>query len=466
MVNVYGTEYFEASFIGLDKEFCKQLKQELPDKVFTWSKKSILQFVAGLADADGSAASKGIRIYGKENCMRKLQLLLTKVGINSSVNLMQKKGIKTNLGVRKNDVWYVQITKTHEIPSRRLPTTNKQDCRYKGKNQLIDRIIKLPGKHTVYCLEEKDLHQCVFNNVLTKQCNLTTINQTGVTSEKDFLNRVYAAALIGTLQASYTDFNYLRPEWKSTTEKEALLGVSFTGIADSGGVVTPELLAKGAKLVLEVNEKYAKKIGINLAARTTAIKPEGTSSCVLGSSSGIHARHAPYYIRRIRMNKDDALAVYLKTAIPDLVEDDKFSSSGVVVSISQESPAGAITRHDETALSLLDRALMYRSEWVENGYRSGANHHNVSVTISVKDHEWDVLKHQMWINRHRYSGISLLPYDGGTYVQAPFEDCTKENFEDMSKLVKEIDLRLVKEENDNTNRIEQLACVGGNCEIT
>ncbi|MFN9914485.1 MAG: hypothetical protein ACK53L_17985, partial [Pirellulaceae bacterium] len=180
----------------------------------------------------------------------------------------------------------------------------------------------------------------------------------------------------------------------------------------------------------------------------------------------IHARHAPYYIRRIRMNKDDALAVYLKTAIPDLVEDDKFSSSGVVVSISQESPAGAITRHDETALSLLDRALMYRSEWVENGYRSGANHHNVSVTISVKDHEWDVLKHQMWINRHRYSGISLLPYDGGTYVQAPFEDCTKENFEDMSKLVKEIDLRLVKEENDNTNRIEQLACVGGNCEIT
>jgi ribonucleoside-diphosphate reductase alpha chain len=297
-------------------------------------------------------------------------------------------------------------------------------------------------------------------------CNLTTINQTGIRSEKDFLNRVYAATLIGTLQASYTSFDYLRPVWQQTTEREALLGVSFTGIADNAGVVTPELLQKGAALALEVNEKYASKLGINLAARIGTVKPEGSASCVLGSSSGIHARHADYYIRRVRMNKDDALAVYLKSVIPDLVEDDVFSSSGVVVSIPQESPKGAITRHQETALGLLDRTLMYRKNWIEPTHRDGLNKHNVSVTISVKEDEWNSLREQMWNSRDSYSGISLLPFDGHTYQQAPFEDCSKETYEDMSALVKEIDLRMVKEEMDNTSRIEQLACVSGNCEIT
>lgn len=294
-------------------------------------------------------------------------------------------------------------------------------------------------------------------------CNLTTINQTGIRNEKDFLNRVYAATLIGTLQASYTSFDYLRPVWQNTTEREALLGVSFTGIADNAGIVTPELLQKGAALALEVNEKYAKKLGINVAARIGTVKPEGSASCVVGSSSGIHARHAEHYIRRVRMNKDDALAVYLKATIPDLVEDDMFSSTGVVVSIPQESPKGAITRHEETALSLMDRVLMYRKNWIEPTHRSGLNKHNVSVTISVKEEEWSDLREQMWKHRDSYSGISLLPFDGGSYTQAPFEDCTKDKYEEMSGLVKEIDLRLVKEEVDNTSRIEQLACVGGAC---
>lgn len=296
-------------------------------------------------------------------------------------------------------------------------------------------------------------------------CNLTTINQTGIKNDKDFLNRVYAAAMIGTLQASYTDFSYLRESWKNQTEQEALLGVSFTGIADAGHTVTKELLQKAAKLVLEVNEKYAKKIGINLAARTTAIKPEGSSSCVLSSSSGIHARHSDFYIRRIRMNKDDALAVYLKNTIPNLVEDDIFSSTGIVLSIPQMSPKDAITRHKETASSLLERALFYRKNWIEEGYRTGPNHHNVSVTISVKEEEWDKLKEDMWKHRNSYSGISLLPFDGGNYVQAPFEDCTQEKFIEMAKLVKEIDLKQIREEKDTNNRIESIACAGGACEV-
>lgn len=296
-------------------------------------------------------------------------------------------------------------------------------------------------------------------------CNLTSVNLTGVSTKKDLQNRIYAATLLGTLQASYTDFPYLNQKWKQTTEKESLLGVSFTGIADNT-FVTNDLLQESAKLVLEVNEKYAKKIGINLAARTTCVKPEGSASCVVGSSSGIHARHAEYYLRRIRMNKDDSLAKYLSTTVPDLVENDMFSSTGIVVTIPQESPKGAITRHTETAQTLFERVINYNKYWVAAGHRYGSNNHNVSCTISYKPEDVQYLKENMWIHRNHYSGISLLPFDGGTYQQAPFEDCTKEIFDQYSELVKAVDLSKVIEMEDNTNHSEQSACSGGVCEIT
>jgi ribonucleoside-diphosphate reductase alpha chain len=296
-------------------------------------------------------------------------------------------------------------------------------------------------------------------------CNLTTVNQSNILDKKDFLGRIHAATLIGTLQASYTEFNYLRPIWQKTTEEESLLGVSFTGIADSSGIITSEWLREGAQLAKDVNEKIAKKLGIAPAARITAIKPEGTASCVLGSASGIHARHADYYIRRIRMNKSDALAVYLKNTIPELVEDDKFSATGVVVSIPQESPSNSIIRHNETATTLFERTMQYNTDWVREGFRSGDNHHNVSVTISVRDNEWETVRSLMWLNKDMYNGISLLPFSDHTYVQAPFEDCTKEEFARMSILVKAIDLTQVVEESDKTERVEILACSGGLCEL-
>ena len=296
-------------------------------------------------------------------------------------------------------------------------------------------------------------------------CNLTTVNQTGITSKKDFLARVEAATILGTLQASYTDFHYLRPTWQETTEREALIGVSFTGIADGNGIVTADWLKEGAKLALEVNEKFAKKLGINPAARVTTVKPEGTSSCVLGSSSGIHARHSKYYLRRIRANKDDALAVYISKTIPELVEDDLFGANGVVITIPQESPENAITREKETAMSALKRVLMYNRNWVIPGHRSGVNRHNVSCTINVKDDEWDQLREEMWKHRDIYSGISLLPYDGGTYKQAPFEACDKQTFDDTMALIKEIDLKNVIETEDHTNLMESVACAGGVCDL-
>jgi len=297
-------------------------------------------------------------------------------------------------------------------------------------------------------------------------CNLTTINQTGIKSKQDFFKRVHSATLLGTLQAAYTDFPYLRSIWKETTEREALLGISFTGIADANGIVQPEWLQEGAKLALELNEKYAKKLGINPAARATTVKPEGTSSCVLGSSSGIHARHSAFYLRRFRINKGDSLDNYLRNTIPDLVEDDIYSNTGSVVTIPQESPKNAVVRENETAMDLLNRVYQYNQHWVSNGYRSGDNQHNVSATISVKDNEWDSVRESMWNNRNLYFGISLLPYDGGSYKQAPFEDCSKEKYEEYSKKVKSIDLRQIMESEDNTTKTDTVACSGGVCEIT
>ncbi len=295
-------------------------------------------------------------------------------------------------------------------------------------------------------------------------CNLTTTNLTGIKNDKDFHNRVYAAALLGTLQASFTDFPYLSEKWRTVTESEALIGCSFTGIADSPGLSADQLQA-AARTVLEVNEKYARKIGINISARTTAIKPEGTASCVLGSSSGIHARHSEYYLRRVRMNKDDELARYLSRVVPELVEADLFSPTGVVVTIPQESPAGAITRHQESASSLFNRVKHYYENWVVPGHRSGANTHNVSCTINYKPEEVAELRESLWNDRMSYAAVSLLPFSDSIYQQAPFEDTDKATFDKYNNMVKEIDLTKVMEMEDNTNRAEQLACSGGICSI-
>lgn len=312
---------------------------------------------------------------------------------------------------------------------------------------------------------ETGANPCVEIGLQSHQfCNLTTTNMTGIKSEKDFMNRIYAATLLGTLQASYVDFPYLGAKWKEVTQSEALIGCSFTGIADAPGM-TAEQLQKAAQLVLDVNEKYSKLIGINVAARCTAIKPEGTASCVLGSASGIHARHSKYYLRRIRLNKEESLAKYLKLVVPDLIEDDLFSNRDIVVTIPQESPEGSIIRDQESANSLLDRVLFYNENWVKPGHRSGNARHNVSCTINYKPEEVELLSKRLWEERHVYSGISLLPFDGGNYQQAPFEACDEATFHSINKLVKDIDLTKVLEMDDQTNMAEQLACAGGVCEI-
>ena len=293
-------------------------------------------------------------------------------------------------------------------------------------------------------------------------CNLVEINVSDVSEQDDLNARARAASFIATLQASYTDFHYLRPVWKRTTEKEALIGVSMTGIA-SGGVLKLDM-SEASLEVNKMNRRVANQIGINRAARTTCVKPAGTTSLTLGTSSGIHAWHNDYYIRRLRVGKNEAIYQYLKANLPELLEDDKFAANTAIISIPQKAPKGAITRH-ESAFDLLERIKLVSDKWVRGGHHKGSNGHNVSATISIKDGEWDSVGEWMWENKEFYNGLSVLPYDGGSYVQAPFEDCDKETYENMLSLLKNVDLNLVIETEDETDLSGEIACGGGSCEI-
>ena len=294
-------------------------------------------------------------------------------------------------------------------------------------------------------------------------CNLCEVNASDIESQEDLMARVRAAAFIGTLQAGYTDFHYLRPVWKRTTEKDALIGVSMTGIGS--GVVLGYDMKAAAKAVKEENQRVAEIIGINRSARTTTVKPAGTTSLTLGTSSGIHAWHNDYYVRRIRVGKNEAIYTYLAEYHPELVEDEYFRPHDTaVISIPQKSPEGAILR-TESPFALLDRIKKVHLEWVKPGHRSGNNTHNVSATVSLKADEWEMAGEWMWTNRDHYNGLSVLPYDGGTYTQAPFEDITKDQYEVMLESLTNIDLTQVVELDDNTDLSGELACAGGACEI-
>jgi ribonucleoside-triphosphate reductase len=348
-------------------------------------------------------------------------------------------------------------------------------------------------------------------------CNLSEVNVSDVENQEDLNARVEAAAFFGTLQAGFTDFHYLRDIWKKTTEKDALIGVGMTGIGS--GVVLKYNLEEAANVAKLSNEETAKIIGINAAARVTTVKPSGTSSCVLGTSSGIHAWHNTYYLRSIRLGKNEALYTYLAINAPELLEDDFFRpETQAVVRIPQKAPEGAILR-TESALDLLERTKKFNLEWVRMGHRSGANTNNVSATISIdksrdynnysdekklnilykhynktpgsfhsvpwqasqssevlvfewnkikhlyiKD-EWEVVGDWMWNNRDTFNGLSVLPYDNGTYVQAPFEDISVEEFERRMEVLKDIDLTKVIEIEDITNHNQEAACAGGRCEV-
>ena len=294
-------------------------------------------------------------------------------------------------------------------------------------------------------------------------CNLCEVNVSDIESQEDLNNRVKAASLIGTLQAGYSDFHYLREVWKRTTEREALIGVSMTGIG-SGAILKYDM-EEAAELVKLENERVAEILGINSAARCTTVKPAGTTSLTLGTSSGIHAWHNDYYLRRMRVGKNEAIYAYLSVYHPQLLEDCVLRPHDTaILTIPQKAPEGAILR-TESPFDLLERVKQVTKEWIKPGHRKGNNSHNVSATVSIKDEEWGTVGEWMWENRKFYNGLSVLNYSGHTYKQAPFEDCTKEEYEKLIQTLTNLDLTKVIELADETNLAGEVACGSGGCEL-
>lgn len=294
-------------------------------------------------------------------------------------------------------------------------------------------------------------------------CNLVEINGSNIESQEDFNQRAKDAAFINTLQASYTDFYYLRDIWKKNTEKDALIGAGITGIGSSS---LDNLDKKeAAKIILKENERVAKLIGINKAARTTVVKPAGTSSLVLGCSSGIHAYHDEYYVRTLRVGKNEAIYSYLSNNYPELLEDELFRPHDTaIISIPQKAPENAHLR-SEDAITLLNRVKEYNLDWVRTGHRKGVNYHNVSATVSVKDEEWEKVGDWMWENKNTYHGLSILPFSDHSYKQAPFQSCTEEKYNELLDNLKEIDLTKVIEEVDDVQFGDTVACGADGCEV-
>ena len=295
-------------------------------------------------------------------------------------------------------------------------------------------------------------------------CNLSEIVVREDDTEETLKAKAEVAAIIGTLQATLTDFRYLRNIWKKNTEEEALLGVSMTGIMDNKLLSTPNsphcevVLENVRNVAIETNKKWAKKLGINQSTAVTAVKPSGTVSQLVDSASGIHPRFSKHYIRRVRSDKKDPLAVFMSAAgFP--VEDDVMSDSSSVFSFPVKAPETSVTVSDVGAMHQLELWKMYQNHWCE---------HKPSITVYYTDSEFLQVAQWIWDNFDLCSGISLLPVSEHTYQQAPYEDISAEQYEEvLASMPKDInwsDLQYFEQE-DNTTGSQELACTGGACEI-
>ena len=290
-------------------------------------------------------------------------------------------------------------------------------------------------------------------------CNLTEVVVREGDTEATLTKKVKLATILGTIQSTLTNFKFLSSEWKANTDEERLLGVSLTGIMDAKITSNPDpkLLERLRDVARKTNETYADLLDIPRSASITCVKPSGTVSQLVNSASGIHARHNDYYIRTIRMDKKDPITTFL-TEQGVQVEDEQYRpDSTAVFSFPMKAPKGAILRNDKTALEQLELWLVYQRHWCE---------HKPSVTISVKDNEWVAVGAWVWKHFSEISGVSFLPHSDHTYVQAPYQDCTKKEYEDLlKKTPKTIDWSKFVELDDNTVGAQTLACTGGSCEI-
>jgi len=291
-------------------------------------------------------------------------------------------------------------------------------------------------------------------------CNLTEAVVRHDDTKETLMRKVRIASILGTIQATFTKFPYLRKVWQRNTEEERLLGVSLTGIYDNPLLTTQGeelngLLTELREEARRANEEFAELLGIPKSSAITCVKPSGTVSQLVDSASGIHPRHSKFYIRRVRGDKKDPLTQFLiSQGIPNEACVYKPDQT-VVFSFPIKAPDG-ITRSDVTPISHLSLWLTYQRYWCE---------HKPSVTISVEEKDWPAVGAWTWENFSEISGVSYLPYDGGTYRQAPYEECSQEDYESLKASLPKINWEDFKENTDNVEGAQQLACSAGACEI-
>jgi len=457
----------------------------IPQGYHAFDYKDKLMFLKGMYSANGSVITTS-RIAYKTTSKKladQLVVILSSLGLSpyittnkvktvefSNGNYQCKESYDINIGQLEDIIWFAEnIAFVQEYKNCSL------------SQLIISRgpfVVSVTPQHDVEVFDfnlTSDNHWGVVEGVVAHNCeislnsfqfcNLVEINASDIVDQHDFEERTAAAAFIGTLQASYTDFHYLRPQWKEVTEREALLGIGMTGIAT--GKVLDLDMAEAAEVAIRVNAYTSEEIGIKRAARITCVKPSGTSSLVLGTSSGVHAWHDAFYLRRIRLGKNEALYTFLSIYHPELLEDDVMNPSAQsIVSIPVRAPENAITRDSESAIQFLERVKLIHEKWIKPGHIFGENTHNVSATVTVKKNEWKMVGEWLWENQNFYNGLSFLPEDLGSYPQTPFETIDEATYLELSKNLHSIDVANIVEINDNTTLSDQAACAGGACEIS
>lgn len=292
-------------------------------------------------------------------------------------------------------------------------------------------------------------------------CNLTECVVRSTDTLESLKRKAEIAAILGTIQSSFTDFKYLRKKWKDTCDEERLLGVSLTGVCDNLRLLgEPDVLNQIRDVVVETNKEWAARLGIAQSVATTCVKPSGTVSQLVNSSSGLHARHSPYYLRTVRADNKDPLTRFLKDAGVYWEEDVMARESTSVFYFPISSPEGAVTREDQSSLEALELWKHLQNEWCE---------HKPSATINVKEDEWLDVGAWVYKNFDELSGVSFLPYDGGSYKQAPYQALSREEFDRWcgEHPTPSIDWSLLSlyETEDATTGAQEYACSSGSCEV-
>lgn len=293
-------------------------------------------------------------------------------------------------------------------------------------------------------------------------CNLSEVVVRSWDTRESLREKVALATILGTLQSTLTYFPYLRDVWKKNTEEERLLGVSMTGIFDNPitstlGSGLEELLEELKQVAVDTNKTYAEYLGIPQSAAISCVKPSGTVSQLVDAASGIHPRHSKFYLRRVRGDVKDPLTKFMQEQGVPCEPCVMKPEQTVVFTFAKRAPEGCKTREDLTALEHLQLWLAYQKHWCE---------HKPSITVNVQEAEWPQVGSFVWENFDWMSGVSFLPYDGGSYRQAPYEECSEEVYNQAAALVPSpLNWDIISEVDDTTEGAQTLACVAGQCEI-